>query len=312
MGVFGLSFKVVFPLLVLMVLGYFLKTTGLLDKTTIKRMNGLVFRVFLPVNLFMSIYNSDISETFDLHLILFACGGILISFIILCLLVPLFIKDRVDSSTVIQGIFRSNIILYGIFVIEAIYGSSALGSAGVTTAFVIPLFNVLAVLLFEMNKGQKIRLGHVLKGIVSNPLIIASVLAILLFILDIRLPAIITDTLDSLGRIAAPLAMVLLGGTFAIVSVKKHLLVLTFSSLAKLIILPGVFLSMAVLLGFKGVELVVLLVVFGSPTATSSFPMAEEMGGNGALAGEIVMSTSVLSIGTMFLWVTILNILKLI
>lgn len=312
MGVFGLSFKVVFPLLVLMVLGYFLKIRGILDKTTIKRMNGIIFRVFLPVNLFMNIYSSDIKETFDLLLVAYACISILLIFVILCLIVPVFIKDTPDKSTVIQGIYRSNFILYGIFVVEAIYGSDALGVAGVLVAFVIPLFNILAVLVFEMNRGQKIRAVQVLKGIASNPLVIASVLALLFLLLDIPLSALITDTLDSLSKIAAPLSMVLLGGTFAIGSIKKHILCLTVSSIAKLIVIPAVFLTIAVLIGFRGVELVVLMVVFGSPTATSSFSMAEEMGGNGTLAGEIIMATSVLSIVTMFFWVSILNILQLI
>ena len=312
MGVFGLSFKVVFPLLALMVLGYFLKTRGLLDKSTIKSMNGLIFRVFLPVNLFMNIYSSDINKTFDLFLILYACVSLVVIFIILCLIVPAFIKDRSDKSTVIQGISRSNIILYGIFIVEAISDSDGLGLLGVMVAFVIPLLNILAVLIFEMNRGQKINAGKVLKGIASNPLIIASVLAVLMLSLKINIPALITGTLDNLSRIAAPLSMVLLGGTFVFSSVKKHIVWLAVSSIVKLVIFPAIFLSIAILIGIRGVELVVLMVVFGSPTAISSFSMAEEMGGNSALAGEIIMATSVVSIVTIFFWVYLFNVLNLI
>ncbi|MDD4189231.1 MAG: AEC family transporter [Eubacteriales bacterium] len=312
MGIFGLSFKVVFPLLSLMVLGYFLKTRGLLDKSTIKSMNGLIFRVFLPVNLFMNIYSSDINKTFDLFLILYACVSLVVIFIILCLIVPAFIKDRSDKSTVIQGISRSNIILYGIFIVEAISDSDGLGLLGVMVAFVIPLLNILAVLIFEMNRGQKINAGKVLKGIASNPLIIASVLAVLMLSLKINIPALITGTLDNLSRIAAPLSMVLLGGTFVFSSVKKHIVWLAVSSIVKLVIFPAIFLSIAILIGIRGVELVVLMVVFGSPTAISSFSMAEEMGGNSALAGEIIMATSVVSIVTIFFWVYLFNVLNLI
>lgn len=312
MGIFGLSFKVVFPLLSLMVLGYFLKTRGLLDKSTIKSMNGLIFRVFLPVNLFMNIYSSDINKTFDLFLVLYACVSLVVIFIILCLIVPAFIKDRSDKSTVIQGISRSNIILYGIFIVEAISDSDGLGLLGVMVAFVIPLLNILAVLIFEMNRGQKINAGKVLKGIASNPLIIASVLAVLMLSLKINIPALITGTLDNLSRIAAPLSMVLLGGTFVFSSVKKHIVWLAVSSIVKLVIFPAIFLSIAILIGIRGVELVVLMVVFGSPTAISSFSMAEEMGGNSALAGEIIMATSVVSIVTIFFWVYLFNVLNLI
>ena len=74
-------------------------------------------------------------------------------------------------------------------------------------------------------------------------------------------------------------------------------------SAAKLIVSPGLFLGLGALLGFRGVAFVSLIGIFASPTAVNSFTMAQQMGGDAELAGDIVVTTSAVSILTMFLWV---------
>ena len=61
-------------------------------------------------------------------------------------------------------------------------------------------------------------------------------------------------------------------------------------------------LGLGALLGFQGVAFVSLIGVFASPTAVNSFTMAQQMGGDAELAGDIVVSTSALCIVTMFAW----------
>lgn len=65
--------------------------------------------------------------------------------------------------------------------------------------------------------------------------------------------------------------------------------------------------SLVVLLGFRGVELAVLMAMFVTPTAVSSFTMAQSVGANDDLAGQIVVWGSIFSIVTIFIWITILQ-----
>ena len=58
-----------------------------------------------------------------------------------------------------------------------------------------------------------------------------------------------------------------------------------------------------VLLGFRGVEFVSLLGIFASPTAINSFTMAQQMGGDEELAGDIVIVTSAASAFTFCGWI---------
>ena len=71
----------------------------------------------------------------------------------------------------------------------------------------------------------------------------------------------------------------------------------------KLIIVPAIFLPIAIAMGFRDAELVALLALFGSPTAVSSFTMAQQMGGDSELAGHLVVLGSLFSIITMFFWI---------
>ena len=72
-------------------------------------------------------------------------------------------------------------------------------------------------------------------------------------------------------------------------------------------IVPVIGLAVGILLGYRDVELVGLLAVFASPTAVASGPMAQAMGGNGQLAGEIIATTSAGCIVSIFLLILFLR-----
>jgi len=115
------------------------------------------------------------------------------------------------------------------------------------------------------------------------------------------------DTLWDIGNIATPLSLIVLGGTFTFAGARKYAKYLTISCIGRLIIVPAIALSVAIMMGFREMDLIILMVIFGSPTAVGSFAMAEELGGNGELAGEIVVTTSAASIFTIFGWIFILS-----
>ena len=95
----------------------------------------------------------------------------------------------------------------------------------------------------------------------------------------------------------------LLGAFFQFSGLKTYRRELVTVSIAKLIVSPGLFLGLGALLGFRGVAFVSLIGIFASPTAVNSFTMAQQMGGDAELAGDIVVTTSAASILTMFFWI---------
>lgn len=307
-----LAFKVVFPILVYVSIGYFLKQIKLYNTDGTKVINDLVFKLFLPCLLFYNIYTTKVDKVFDLNLILYAVTFILILFILLMVIVPKFIKDNSKCGVFIQGVFRSNFVLFGLPVTISLLGEGNAGLTSLAIAFIVPLYNVLAVVCLETFRKSKINVLNILKGIIKNPLIISSIAGIAFWVLKIQLPDFCSNIIRDLSRVATPLALIGLGGSFAFSSIKGNINKLAFIISLKLIIIPVIAIGLsAYIFGFRGASIVALISIFASPTAVSSFTMAQSMGGDSDLAAQTVVFTSIFSILTVFIIVAVTKYLNL-
>ena len=307
-----LSFKVIAPLMLLLLVGVFLKKIGFISDMVNKSMNKVVSQFFLPLLIFKNIINCDPDEVFNVKLIIFVVVGIFVEFLVSILLVHFLTQDRKKMGVMIQGMFRSNYVIFGPPVAISLYDDQGAAAAAILAMAVIPCFNVLAVVALEMYNGNSVNPLNILKKTLKNPLIIASVLGIVFSLFKIKIPELIYDPLLDLAGCATPLAFIFLGATFTFGSIKDHWKELFSVVSCRLILYPIVLITIASLLGFEGVLLVVILTVFASPTAVASFSLAQTLGGDDKLAVNIVVFTSILSIVTMFLWILILKSLMLI
>ncbi len=298
-----ISANAVLPMCLIMALGYGTHRLGWIRREEISVINKIAFRIFLPCLLYYNVYCSDLSGSFDPLLMAYAVGGVLLTFGLSLGYTLLTEKLPERRSVMIQGMFRSNYVIMGIPVATALLGSDQLGTVSILIAVVVPLFNMLAVVVLEVFRGQKPKPLHILGQIVKNPLVIASALGILTLAAGIRLPHILERTIQNVSAIASPLQLFLLGAFFQFSGLKTYRRELVTVSAAKLIVSPGLFLGLGALLGFRGVAFVSLIGIFASPTAVNSFTMAQQMGGDAELAGDIVVTTSAVSILTMFLWI---------
>lgn len=310
-----LAFSVVFPLMFMMSIGYALRRINLTDDKSLNVMNKLVFRVFLPVLLFLNIYSLKPEEALNKsNAILLALtalcviGTILLTHIVFSWL----INDKRKCSVMIQGIFRSNLVLFGIPIAASVYGDGHIGIVSLLAAVIVPLYNIMAVVVLEYYRGTKVNFKTLIVGIMKNPLIIASALAFLLLIFDVHIPALILTPLDSMSKVATPLAFVVLGGTFRFGRLAGNTIYISVVVIGRLILYPTVVFGLAILLGYRNEALVALIGLAASPTAVSSFTMAMEMDADGELAGQIVVITSIVCILTIFLWVLFLKTMQFI
>ncbi len=298
-----ISANAVLPMCLVMALGYGTRRLGWIRREEISAINKIAFRIFLPCLLYYNVYCSDLSGSFDPLLMAYAVGGVLLTFGLALGYTLLTEKLPERRGVMIQGMFRSNYVIMGIPVATALLGSDQLGTVSILIAVVVPLFNMLSVVVLEVFRGQKPKPLHILGQIAKNPLVIGSVLGILTLAAGIRLPHILEQTIQNISAIASPLQLFLLGAFFQFSGLKTYRRELVTVSAAKLIVAPGLFLGLGALLGFQGVAFVSLIGVFASPTAVNSFTMAQQMGGDAELAGDIVVTTSAVSIPTMFLWI---------
>ena len=141
-----------------------------------------------------------------------------------------------------------------------------------------------------------------LLDILKNPLIIASALGVLFLILDIKLPYALASVVADMAGVAGPLALFTLGAFFRVGSFGKYKKELIMVCTGRLLVIPGIFLSLAYLLGFRGADFAGIMGLFASCSAIASYIMAERMGGDSELAGNIVIVTSFLCSFTLYLW----------
>mgnify|MGYP002801512347 FL=1 len=302
-----ISLEIVLPLFFLMAIGYIIKRTGMMNETSVKQVNSVIFKIFLPLLVFLNIYNTELAESFNSKLLLYAVAGVLIQFVLSLCLVILVEKENSRRGVMLQGMFRSNFVLFGIPISTALFGEQAAGLAAILIAVIIPLYNVLAVISLEIFNGRRPNILKILLGIVTNPLIIGSVVGVLFLLFHIELPTVLYETVSDISGIATPLAFIILGASFNFGDVGKYVRELSLVLGCKLVFFPVLFLGIALLLGFRDAPLAVLLTVFGAPIAVSSFTMAQQMGGDHALAGQLVVFSSIFSIVTMFLFIFLLK-----
>ncbi len=302
-----LSFNVVLPIFLCILLGYFLRRIRMVDTPSLNVMNKLCFKVFLPIYLFNNIATTNLAAAFNGKLLATAYLGVTAQFILLMLLIPRLEKENPRRGVLIQAMFRSNFALFGLPLALSLCGTEKVGPTSILVGFTVPLFNILAVVSLESFRGGKPSIKKMAKGIATNPLIIASLLGIAFNLLDFTLPSAVQKSVNDLGGVATPLSLVALGGSFTVSKVKEYKKQLTIGVLGRLVFSPLLMVSAGILLGFRNELLIPLLIMSGAPTAVSSFPMAQQMDGDGELAAGLVVFTSALAILSMFLWIFVLK-----
>ena len=304
------SANVVMPIFLLIMLGYALTRLKLWDAHFLKIANNVCFKVLLPVLLFYNVATANVFEVFNGKLILYVslcacaiCG-------LLFLIVPLFVKDNKRRGVMIQGTFRSNFLLFGVPLGASIGGATGSVLAAVVASFYVPVINMLSVIsLYSFSDSENKNLKAAMLDIVKNPLIIGGlsglVFSVIRNLIGFELPAMIDSTLFNIKSIATPLAFLILGGDLKFDNLLRNIKTSIFSVLGKIVIIPAVMISVSALLGFDKLSMAILIAVFATPNAVSSYAMARTYEADYELAGEIITLGTLISIFTIFVFVTI-------
>lgn len=300
---FLLSLNAIVSIFTMMAVGYGAKRLLRLEKAHIARFNALVFHTLLPIMLFNNIYTSNIRGGVSFRCLGLALGVLMTLFLFTWLLVKRVEPDNRQRGVMIQASFRSNFLLLGMPLIRELCPGADLATVSVMLAIVVPCFNVLAVVTLETFSRKQVDGKKILLGIAKNPLIIASALGVAVNLSGLQLPQCLASPISQLGSSASPVALVLLGAQFEFQDVRTHRRNLAICTVLRLLVYPGAALSLAALAGLRGPEFAVLISMFATPTAVASFSMAAQMGGNPELAASAVTMTTLLSSGTMFLWI---------
>ena len=274
------------PLFFLMLLGYLLHRRRFLTDDFVAMANKFVFHVALPVQLFRDLATMDVRASFDGPYVLFCAAATTASILVIWGLARLLLKDKHIVGEFVQASYRSSAAILGAAFIQNIYGTS--GLSGLMILGSVPLYNIFAVVILTLESpsqdarsGMGEKLVKSLKGIVTNP----------------------NKTLSSLAGMTSPLALLAIGAGFKGRAALGYLRPTAVATVIKLILLPAIFLPVAVRLGFVDQKLVALMVMLGSVTTPAGYVMAKQMGHEGTLTGSVCVTTTFFSALTLTFWV---------
>ncbi len=312
------SMNIIAPIFIIVLIGVLMKHRGFINDGFIAVCDKLVFKLSLPALLFIDIAQAGSGDVIDLKLIIFCVSAVTVSFILACILVPIFIKDNAKRGAFIQGVYRSNAAILGITLATNMFGEVGAATISMVLPFVVVLYNVFAVIVMSIYAPAEVKLSpralvkRIMRTVVTNPLIISIILALLWRMTGLELPILASRTLDYLADMSMPLALISLGANFSLSSLRGRLGLALASSACKTMIVPGLAVLFGILLGFSGVGLGVIFIIFGGPAAVSSYIMTKEMRSDYELASQILLISTLMSLFTLFAGIFILKEIGLI
>lgn len=320
------SLNATMPVFIVMVLGYLLKKFHIINDNFAETSDKLVFKCALPVYVFQDIAGCNLSEDLSPDFALFCAGSTVAFFLVIWGMAELFMKDKHEVGSFVQGSFRGSAAVLGIAFAENIYGDAGMVPAMIVAS--IPLFNIFSVIVLcrsdaallsdglpvsaQGTVSPRKRVKGVIKGIVTNPIIIGIVAGIPFAAFHITFPVIIEKTLTSVGSLSTPLALISIGAGFRGAEALAKYKYTMIATIIKLAVLPAVFLPLAVWMGFRNEHLIAILILVGAPSTVSGYIMAKNMRNDYVLSSSIIMATTILSSLTITLTIFILKSLSLI
>ncbi|MDR3258200.1 MAG: AEC family transporter [Fusobacteriaceae bacterium] len=305
-----LSLSLVFPMIFMMTVGYILKKAKIVDDHSLGVMNKVQFRAFMSLLIFYNIYelpSGSLSNQSNFFLIGYTLILIVVEMTVSYAVYSRMTNDPKKIPVMIQGTYRTNLVIFGMSIAQFLFGDGNVGPTVILVSTIVPLFNVIAVILLEVYRGGKVNVKKILVEVLKNPLIVGAVLGMICIIFKIKIPKMIMSPVISMSKVATPLAFVILGGSLTLKSIMKNMKYLIAVNFVRLFFIPILAMGIGIKLGFRDQTLIALFGVSATPAAVSSFNMAKDMGADGDLAAEIVVTTSLISILTTFLWIFLLK-----
>ena len=321
--VFGYAFNAIAPILMMVLLGYFLQARKIYDRSFFKTLNAFAFHYCFPPLMFTNLYAlSGISEI-RLGFLGFVMGMMVLITFVSVGLAHILTSVRNRRGVLIQAGFRANYGTLAIPLVEGLCGASGVAVATSVQAPTVIYFNIVAVLVLAIySENAEVDPAKIARNLLKNPMIqglSAGVIALfirewipvgadgsMLFSLKRDIPFLYTG-ISYLSRLATPLSLIALGGQFRYADMANMKKEIVGGVLMRLVMAPAIGLSAAFLVSRSGLFAMspavvsTLIAVFGAPISTSSAVMAAEMQGDEALANQIVVWTSMFSMLTIFL-----------
>ena len=294
----ALVLSTIFPIILLIALGYGLKAKGFVADSYWQGAERIGYYVLLPSLFFYSLATADLKDVPVREMIWVLLLSTGLSALLLYVFRNRVAKDGPAFTSVFQGGVRFNNFI-GVTVAAGLFGSTGVAMAAVANAVIVPTVNILCVLVFAKHADSNSSIKSVAKSIATNPLLVSCLLGTAAYISGLSLPDYLAPMIKSLGQAASPLGLLCVGAALSVRSIKLQIRPIVFSSVFKFFVMPLATYGACRALGFGGQAALVAVIFQSLPTASSSYVMARQLGGDAPLMSNIVAIQTLLSAFTL-------------
>ncbi|MDD3368445.1 MAG: AEC family transporter [Lachnospiraceae bacterium] len=215
---------VMVKLFLILILGYILEKTGILDDHANRKISTLIANVTSPLLVLASVLTASKDGRSSVFVILAAGFLMYVGFILIGkIVVKVFRVNAIDKPAVECMMMFANVSFMGYPVLQSVLGDEAIFYCTMMHFAFNILVYTYGVNCFKQNKdGEKSSLKDALQKCV-NPGFIINMLALLVYVTGFRMNGIVYDTVYMVGNITSPLSMIILGSTMALFPLKESL-----------------------------------------------------------------------------------------
>lgn len=302
-------FESILPIFLTVALGAFLKRLPIFTGDFWSGLNQFGYYVLFPALLFTTLARADFSDL--------AAGGIgtasflgvlALSALTMALWFPL--KKAGVGSPAFTSLFQTSTRWNGFMALAIADKLAGLEGMAVIalmmTVNIIPL-NIINVFVLVWFSGEDRNITAMIRKIVTNPLVLASLLGIVFNFGGIPVYEPVFVTMDLMARAALGMGLVLVGAGLVLSDALKPKPVVLLPSAFKLLLFPVIIFALAKTLGVSGTPLTMMVLGAGVPTAMNGYVLARQLGGDARLYAAVVTVQTVLSFFTLPLVMLVLG-----
>lgn len=256
-------------LLLAMGVGYYLNKKEVFTEDVSQKLSYFVVNITMPLMIVTALNSTGNSDKGELlrYILTGACFYLVIPFLAKGL--NLLTRVPKDERFAYEAFYIfSNNIFMGYPVAASLYGSGCIFQLSMFSLGFNLLYYTYGIKLFQSGKAKEEKFDF---RKIFSPGTIASIIAIVMFFAEMKLPDMATEVCSYLGNISSPLSMVVIGstiGTYSLKSIFGDNKRLYFVAVVRLLLMPTAAYFILSALGFTGVLLGSATITMGMPVAT--------------------------------------------
>ncbi len=302
------AFVTIVPIFAIIVLGWVARRRGFITGEFLQPANRLVYYLALPALIFNSIARTDFHKQFDATVLLLTLAAALTVYVLAELLARAARMTPARVGAYVQCCGHGNLGYIGLPIALYYLGQEGLAKAGILCGFLMILQNFLSVVSLQLHKGggaARLDGKALLVKLLGNPVILGAMSGIAVSAFSLPLPRVVGRSLDILGGLAPPTALLLIGASLSLELFRTYRFAALAAVACKLLLLPGLGLGLFLLLDLKAEDYLPAIILLASPTATVAYVMAREMGADADFTVAAISASTLGSALTAMFWLSL-------